>query len=439
MKPRCAVMSFHYQGKQSLSVNYNNKDKWEKFINSLDKMYNRTNYFNIATEFETGNSVERNLNHAAYFYFLAAQQIDDGKNELAFSKLEKLATLSHCLPSIYNYLSICYEMGFQTIRDPLKASLFLKKAAELGDLEANFNLGVRYQYGQDCLKDTNKAIKCYRLVLQGSKDDTDNKLVHLVNQNLIKIAMENKPSILKSQELILALFFLESYYMELVNCKHESLKKKHEDKLNHAAKKSCIFTQEDISDLNSIEVLNALRKPNRNLDRIKTLSNSYLTDTLGKQIREYLNYIQIIDSIAHQLKDKIACINSTLNSQMFIFEKNSNKTFDTVKRINTIINQMNPQNSLALLQIAVTLLGIAQENAVFQAYFKPLYQLNISTETPTASTSKTAPMNNIQSLKLDLPVQKNHSTSSTASTVRFLPPPTSNNPVKRPSQQRLLF
>ena len=58
-------------------------------------------------------------------------------------------------------LGVCYDVGDGVQKDPQKAADWYFKAAEQGHPKAQFNLGVCYEYGEGVRKNSEKAVYCY--------------------------------------------------------------------------------------------------------------------------------------------------------------------------------------------------------------------------------------------------------------------------------------
>ena len=56
-------------------------------------------------------------------------------------------------------LSVCYRNGIGCAKDEKKAVELYTKAADMGNVNAIYNLGVCYQHGTGCAKDEKKAVE----------------------------------------------------------------------------------------------------------------------------------------------------------------------------------------------------------------------------------------------------------------------------------------
>src|SRR6266542_3997236 len=70
------------------------------------------------------------------------------------------------LDAQYN-LGDCYRLGTGTAVDPQKAVEWYTKAAEGGHLEAQYNLGVCYERGRGTAVDPRKAVEWYTKAAEG--------------------------------------------------------------------------------------------------------------------------------------------------------------------------------------------------------------------------------------------------------------------------------
>jgi len=72
---------------------------------------------------------------------------------------------------IQRQLADCYKDGINVAKDEAEAAKWYRKAAEQGDASAQFYLGVCYSFGEGVAKDEVEAVKWYRKAAeQGHKD-----------------------------------------------------------------------------------------------------------------------------------------------------------------------------------------------------------------------------------------------------------------------------
>ena len=78
----------------------------------------------------------------------------------------------------YN-LGVCYYNGIGVMKDLSKAVELWRKAAEQGDTEAQYNLGVCYYNGIGVIKDLSKAVDLWRKAAEQGDDDAKERLQKL--------------------------------------------------------------------------------------------------------------------------------------------------------------------------------------------------------------------------------------------------------------------
>lgn len=418
----------------SLAEVYNNKQHWKKFIDSIDRIPDKKHYYLLADAFKAGHEIQKNIKMAAYFYFLAAKYNPQDES-IAFSSLQSLASEPHPSSEAYYYLSLCFESGYQTVKDQDKALRALEKAAEFTNPKANHKLGTYYQYGFSNQISINiqEAINYYRLALNYIDND-DKDLIHLINVNLIEIAMTNSQSLLTNKELIHIAFNIKSYYMNLFNNMHAFLQSKHANKLNSISASCKVELNDDeIHQLTYLSLLSEFIKDNPDANKNQSEFCSEANTELDKDILDYLNYQDRINFIAHQLKESIKNIKSTLDSHLFVLEKKSDEIINNVRSMYTVINQMNPRESLSILQTAVSLLDLAKKSETVDYYIKPFHQIMLNFDKPNALIKNTEESTTqTPSLQPSQPIEnKPTPTSLIAACARLLPPPSSKNSIKQ--------
>ncbi|OEY95275.1 hypothetical protein BJD20_16210 [Acinetobacter proteolyticus] len=115
----------------------------EKDINKAIKLYA-----------EAGNN-----NYVPAMYNIGRLKLEDGNEVEAFSILEYVASKDYA-PAL-NLLGIMYNNGGYADKDLNKAFLYYKKAADLGNPDAKFNLGQMYFYGEGVKQDYKKSFYWY--------------------------------------------------------------------------------------------------------------------------------------------------------------------------------------------------------------------------------------------------------------------------------------
>ena len=118
---------------------------------------NATAQFNIGNMYENGRGVEQDLEQALYWYEKAA----DGGNESAQKALERLQTTQTEAPAAFasQYTvdgKTYYEAGAYTSALPL-----FRFAANQGDAEAQYYMGMMYRLGNGVEQDYTKALEWY--------------------------------------------------------------------------------------------------------------------------------------------------------------------------------------------------------------------------------------------------------------------------------------
>ena len=78
----------------------------------------------------------------------------------------------------YN-LGVCYNNGYGVTKDFTQAVYWFRKAAEQGDATAQYNLGVCYEYGQGVPENKNHALYWYEKVAAGGYDNASKYVAEL--------------------------------------------------------------------------------------------------------------------------------------------------------------------------------------------------------------------------------------------------------------------
>ena len=99
----------------------------------------------IARMFEDGAGTDKNLEKAAYWYEVGAEQGDAG----AQFKLNKI-----------------YDHGIGVEKDFEKSFKWAKRAAEQGHNQAQFVVGLHYDFGKGTFENNAEALKWYRIAAE---------------------------------------------------------------------------------------------------------------------------------------------------------------------------------------------------------------------------------------------------------------------------------
>ncbi|NNP67413.1 tetratricopeptide repeat protein [Acinetobacter sp. Ac_5812] len=100
-----------------------------------------------------------NNNYVPAMYNISRLKLEDGNSAEALSILKKIESDNYA-PAI-NLLGIMYNNGDYVDKDLNKAFLYYKKAADLGNPDAKFNLGQMYFYGEGVKQDYKKSFYWY--------------------------------------------------------------------------------------------------------------------------------------------------------------------------------------------------------------------------------------------------------------------------------------
>ncbi len=147
--------------------------------------------YHLATLYETGTGVKKNINIAAKLYAEAAARefpeaairLINLKNQGLTNTTSNNLALSYLIKAAKNgsakaqyALGSTYERGYITIQNYPNAALWYEKAAKQGITEAQYNLAILLEYGLGVTKDSFEANKWYMKAASKGNTDAQNNI-----------------------------------------------------------------------------------------------------------------------------------------------------------------------------------------------------------------------------------------------------------------------
>jgi len=128
--------------------------------------------------------LEKKIPEALFLYSrfsIGDTETDQEFEERSLSLLIECSILEYP-PALYS-LGVCYDMGDLVDRDPLKAALLFKKAAELGHSKAKLNHGLDLFYGSNGISsDKSLGISYVKQAVDNEVEGADDYLKEMKSQ-----------------------------------------------------------------------------------------------------------------------------------------------------------------------------------------------------------------------------------------------------------------
>ena len=115
-------------------------------------------------------------------------QANDWKNA-PISEVQKAAEQGD-VDAQFN-LGVMYDKGRGVAQDDKQAVAWYRKAAEQGNVDAQYNLGVKYEYGKGVAQDYKQAVAWYRKAAEQGDVDAQ-RILGMMYDNGVGVVQDNK-------------------------------------------------------------------------------------------------------------------------------------------------------------------------------------------------------------------------------------------------------